>query len=245
VDNEAAWMRVLGSIHAVYTRTFVAPYSSARERTRARTTSKSSVLAKAQPSAEQRNGGAENRTCRRERRKRARIAVKREEENQRAPRRRWRRDENCTGCTAPMPRTLRKARPASLRFWRGTAPHRGGAERCVGGCVSTGALRNAAKTQNPRRRGSFRTGDGAAPQGQRHAVGPPRRSNRSSPSELGADPEEAFSLAAASCASRGEPRRSPTARSAFRATGSRARRDRGARPPDDERCGSPSARSRA
>jgi hypothetical protein len=78
VDNEAAWVRVLGSIHALYTRTFVAPYSSARSRTRARTTSKSSALAKAQPSAEQRNGCTENRTCSSERHERARIAVKRE-----------------------------------------------------------------------------------------------------------------------------------------------------------------------
>src|SRR5688572_11000886 len=78
VDNEAAWIRVLGSIHAVYTRTFVAPYSGARARTRARTTSKSSALAKAQPSAEQRNGCTENRTRSRERHQRARIAVKRE-----------------------------------------------------------------------------------------------------------------------------------------------------------------------
>jgi hypothetical protein len=97
VDNEAARTRVLGSIHAVYTRTFVAPYSSARARTRARTASKSPALAKAQPSAEQRNGCTENRTCSSERGKRALIAVKREsEENQRAPRRHRRQDENCT-----------------------------------------------------------------------------------------------------------------------------------------------------
>jgi hypothetical protein len=102
VDNEAAWIRVLGSIHAVYTRTFVAPYSGARARTRARTTSKSPVAAKAPPSAEQRNGCAGNRTCSRERRKRARIAVKRERKNQRAPRRHWRQGENCTECTDPM-----------------------------------------------------------------------------------------------------------------------------------------------
>ena len=64
VDDEPAWIRVLGSSHAFYTRTFVTRYSGARARTRARTTSKSSALAKAQPSAEQRNRRDENGTRR-------------------------------------------------------------------------------------------------------------------------------------------------------------------------------------
>src|SRR5687767_5383725 len=76
VDNEAAWTRVLGSIYAFYTRTFVAPYSSARAPIRVRMTSNSAELAEAQASAAQRNGCAENGTRRREQPKPALIAVK-------------------------------------------------------------------------------------------------------------------------------------------------------------------------
>src|SRR5687768_2315380 len=81
-----AVLLMLGSISAPYTRVFVPPYSSKRERSEARTTSKSSALRIPPPVAPRGRRRARNSTSSNDKQWLALIAVKREmKKNKRAP----------------------------------------------------------------------------------------------------------------------------------------------------------------
>jgi hypothetical protein len=103
---------VLGSIFAPYTCVFVTPYSSKRERSPARTTSKSSALRKPPPGAPTRPGRARNWASSTKRRRLALIAVKHETRKNNA----LRQHHHCADSAVRRRSAQRWPRPCTSAF---------------------------------------------------------------------------------------------------------------------------------
>ena len=118
---------MLGSISAPYTRVFVTPYSSMRERSRAQMTSKSSALLKPPPAVPRSADAPENWTSSNERRRLARVAVERE------MKRKPRRSVGTTAVRVGAQKTKRAAVTVAVRSWQAGDASLVSTDRCPSG----------------------------------------------------------------------------------------------------------------